>query len=525
MKRWYSVFFAHLFFILCTLSFAETKILSSTDVDQLHFDRSEFGNTELSFWFHLTEFEYFALDHGEDARANDPQALFALALMASGDTREMKTYNKYQKQIDSFIEDIRPSIEAAENTYDKGKKLYEAMIKVFFDLGSGGKLKGYQFEASNISALFKNGTFNCISSTMLYVILGKYFNLSIVGAEIPSHVFAILKIDDSTKVDIETTVSNGYDIKHDQQFFNQQSTLWFKIRGLEKSTYDDYLNKKIHTPLSLICHNMINQHTKPELMSVYDRHRLYETRGYLLPESRSCAISMLNAYITEFTWFLNQNDTVTLTRFYEKIRPSLTILHTVHADDNEVNSVLALARMMEYYIHLINKMTVVDSVVVDSLLEKFTNDSDQTIFKFQMIFAISTQLISLHIQKNDYRYAIALLERIKKLGDFSTYVNPWFTFVYQKAMQTAWRENKWDTVIDYSYQTLKYTTTKDNKKNVLKNLEGAYSNKANAFIREKKYAQALHVLEECADTLGSAKLCNEMSDNIVKFLKENKTQK
>ena len=191
----------------CTGS-AKLKVSTEKEVFQL-IDRKNFGNSDLPFWSELTDFECETLKGIEKAKQGDPDALFALAIFASGNVRDTATYNTYHRKVQQFTKKIRLKIEKENDISTKGQILFDEMCSVFFIRSAvDNELKGYKFDQSRLSEIFKSNKYNCVSSSMLYIILARYFGLRVKGLIMPSHVFAQLETNKS-KI-IESTERGSY---------------------------------------------------------------------------------------------------------------------------------------------------------------------------------------------------------------------------------------------------------------------------------------------------------------------------
>jgi hypothetical protein len=116
--------------ILCGVCcFMQSYTPKSLEYNQivLDYDRSGFGNAPFPFWMHLTPFEIRTLLDAEKAKAGDPDALLALALVASGNVRDSAVFLKHKDRIVRFIAGIRPDIDAQKDVWQKGYKLYLSM--------------------------------------------------------------------------------------------------------------------------------------------------------------------------------------------------------------------------------------------------------------------------------------------------------------------------------------------------------------------------------------------------------------
>lgn len=282
-----------LFFCLWTVTVFAQEPLTQKPFSQkpLLQKQGVFASKEISdsIWSPLTELEINTLSNAHLAKSGDPDALLALAIMASGDTRSYKEFTRIKSKILHFAAQLKPRLSAEKNIWRKGFELHSAMHDEFFLANlPGSDLQGYRASQSQFSQIFRNKTYNCISSSLLFLILARYFDLQVEGVVLPSHSFVQLTTPQGQVIEIETTSKTGYGIRHNQAYYEsseQQNTAqhWFQVRNLIPTTYEDYLNREIVSTYQLIADNMNHQHTAPEQLSQSDRYRLQEVRGWLLP--------------------------------------------------------------------------------------------------------------------------------------------------------------------------------------------------------------------------------------------------
>ena len=73
-----------------------------------------------------------------------------------------------------------------------------------------GTLRRYDFHQVRVDALLDGGSFNCVSSAVLYLILARSVGLSVGAVRTADHVFCTVQVGAKT-VDVETTNPYGYD--------------------------------------------------------------------------------------------------------------------------------------------------------------------------------------------------------------------------------------------------------------------------------------------------------------------------
>lgn len=253
-----------------------------------------------AIWSPLTEIEINTLSNAELAKNGDPDALLALAILASGDTRTRAGFDQIRNKIQQFVERLKPALAQEKNLWLKGFQLHSAMHDEFFAANSAkGELKGYRANQSQFTRIFRNKTYNCISSSLLYLILARYFTLPVEGVVLPSHSFVQLSTPEGKVIEIETTSKTGYGIRHNQAYYKNSAQHWSQIRNLYPATYEDYLKRKIVSAYQLIADNMNHQHTAENLLPQADRFRLQEIRGWLLPEDAQAQLFRLYVFNNE----------------------------------------------------------------------------------------------------------------------------------------------------------------------------------------------------------------------------------
>ena len=185
----------------------------------------------------------------------------------------------------------------------------------------------YRIEQSQLTKIFQTKYFNCISSSMLYILLAKKAGMHTQGVVLPSHAFVQLEFPDGQVVEVETTSLQGYDLIHDSEFYISSARSWYSDRVLEDPTYADYLARQIVSPYQLGLQNMSHQHTNEDRMPYADRMRLAELRAIQLPQDVKAQKHRLYYYQREFEYLNNQQNYATAARINGKIE--LYISHMV----------------------------------------------------------------------------------------------------------------------------------------------------------------------------------------------------
>jgi tetratricopeptide (TPR) repeat protein len=141
----------------------------------------------------------FADAEGGKLRAFSPAEA---ALVASG-VEDAARRDDYLKRLHALAEAAR--LETASATGPKAKA--ERLLRWMHTVSLGG---GYLATQSSLAVLLDEHTFNCVSATTLFTLLGHELGLDVRTLEVPTHVFSILYTDHAP-CDVETTTPLGVD--------------------------------------------------------------------------------------------------------------------------------------------------------------------------------------------------------------------------------------------------------------------------------------------------------------------------
>lgn len=121
--------------------------------------------------------------------------------------------------------------------------------------------KKYKADSDNFSEIVDYGMYNCVSSSILYMLLLSYFELKATAVQTTEHVFVIVHFPDGTTVDVETTNAYGYDPGKKKEVLDELG----KITGFSYVKQKDYksrFNISLKSLLLLPVHNRSAYFTK-----------------------------------------------------------------------------------------------------------------------------------------------------------------------------------------------------------------------------------------------------------------------
>jgi len=150
----------------------------------------------------------------------DEHSLVGAALVASG-VVDPEAISRYQRQLARLAGELEQSGTVSGSPAEKARAVFEFMH---------GRILhgGYQLDTTDLSVVFDQGRFNCVSASVLFNCLAARFGLRACGLEIPGHAMSRLILPDGT-LDVETTCPAWFRLMDDPQ---KQAELIERILGL-----------------------------------------------------------------------------------------------------------------------------------------------------------------------------------------------------------------------------------------------------------------------------------------------------
>lgn len=135
------------------------------------------------------------LDDAADGRF-DEHSLLTAALVASG-VLDSEVIHGYERQFDGWVAEFESASDPHAATRAKAESLFELMHTRILR-------GGYAIACTELSCVFEEGRFNCVSATVLFHCLATRVGLPAVALELPGHAMTRLECDGES-LDIETT--------------------------------------------------------------------------------------------------------------------------------------------------------------------------------------------------------------------------------------------------------------------------------------------------------------------------------
>ncbi len=140
------------------------------------------------------------LADADDGRL-DNFTLAEAGLIASG-VLKAEQRKPFLEQLDTLTSKAKQATAGARK-FALGETLLRWLHRHAFD-------GGYHLPDSEINKVLSTGKFNCVSSSLIYAIVGRRLGLDVRGVEVPDHVLSIV-YDGAAHVDVETTSPHGFD--------------------------------------------------------------------------------------------------------------------------------------------------------------------------------------------------------------------------------------------------------------------------------------------------------------------------
>lgn len=307
-------------------------------------DRPVYGENPFPVWHPLSSYEVAALRGRAKAAKGDWRALLKLALVASGGPRDPEELAELEGEVDAFLDTHRRDLTAIRDHLQRARKLLSLLHSDVFKTTEGRNVGRYRAAQSQLTVVMQDGTYNCISSALLYMVVARAVGLQALGVKIPRHAYVELRLPDGRRADVETTTERGITLSRGRSWFRSQSRRWGRARGIAALTWQQYQRRQVVSPLRFVADNMYNQHTNPKRMPAANNRRLRELRGELLPQNRDAQFYRLHALSFEHKEMRKSGENAAIIKMYRAVEPALAKMTTRHGTNAKVKNMLGWHR-------------------------------------------------------------------------------------------------------------------------------------------------------------------------------------
>jgi tetratricopeptide (TPR) repeat protein len=166
--------------------------------------------------------------------------------------------------IGSYMQEIRSAVEILQSSLpDDLKERGDYVLKFMHD----SFLKSYSTNQTRLDVLLDRGSYNCVSSAVLYMILGVAAGLDVAGVLAPEHAFALVTIG-GERIDVEATTKYGFDPGAKQEFHDD-------FNGMTGFVYVPAENYRQRASLSRV--ELVSLIFSNRLSDLLKRNRIAET--------------------------------------------------------------------------------------------------------------------------------------------------------------------------------------------------------------------------------------------------------
>jgi tetratricopeptide (TPR) repeat protein len=158
-------------------------------------------------------------------------------LWASGGDAEERA--ALMGRLGEAVEELRNGPDLPRSPRERGEFILTWMHERF--------LRSYSLPQTRLDLLLTGGRYNCVSSAVLYLVLGNAVGLEIRGVMTRDHAFAALRAGDEW-IDVETTNPYGFDPGKRREFHDQ----FGKLTGFAYVPARNYRDRADISPLELI---------------------------------------------------------------------------------------------------------------------------------------------------------------------------------------------------------------------------------------------------------------------------------
>ena len=244
------------------------------------------------------------------------------ALLASGLTEDQ--LDEPKQKIDQLIDQLTSELElrqVSENVVSRSDHILQLLHTLIFER--------YDPAQNRIDGILNQGTFNCVSSAVFYAVACRKFDIRVTGVVMADHSLAQLKLSETAKFDIETTVSSGFDPSSKTGILDQ----FGQLTGFAYVGSKNYRQRKEvgdRQMLALIFSNRYDQLTKEGKLkeATAALYRAYLLTGDL-PFTANTWENAINNYVVALEKEKKSPDTLYVLARFAKVFPKIKKISTL----------------------------------------------------------------------------------------------------------------------------------------------------------------------------------------------------
>ena len=193
-------------------------------------------------------------DLGESLSCDE---LFRLSLLLSECPLDSNSAQSALKKFEKIKNEISSKKFMALDEETRGKEILKLLYR--------DTLQKYSYTQTKTNVAFELGTYNCVSSAVIYMAAAKFAGLNVKGQKTPDHAFCTLYIYDkesgnTRKIDVETTNPYGFNPGSKESLENEGQIKKYYV--VPKKNYANRLEVSDKIFVALIAGNLCSYYIK-----------------------------------------------------------------------------------------------------------------------------------------------------------------------------------------------------------------------------------------------------------------------
>ncbi len=469
--------------------------------------KQNLGQSLSGVWSSLTSAEVTTLGRMDAAQSGESQALLRLYILASGRNREEKDIERYQSQVAHFCDSMVPVLNGLKTETAKAEALFKGMYRHFIKSGRGGPTFGYDFGHSDLTRLLDERIYNCISITMLYIVICRHFQIKAQPVLIPGHAFVQLQLSSNNVIEVEAVTRDGFNIKHDQAFYSAQGSLFGSIYG-RNITFADYKKRRILQPWEIAVENMSNQHTMPSVLGMQGYFRLRELQSVIQPTKLEYRRERLSLYLQAAQKSKEDSNFSETLRLCQVTHGFLDSVHATMEQDSGIRRWYAHLRLLqaEASLHQSEEDTSFFTNI-DAALEALSKgNADSSLFHSNSYALLMTRWVG-QVSKQRFQVVEREMNRYAHLCRKESYCGENRAWLFSSWAMDYWDKKEWEPSIQKFGLAYLYAT--ESRPTIAKNMGVGYCNWSNDLAVKQDFKGCARILNTCLQKSPNPKPCRE----------------
>ena len=431
----------------------------------------------------------------------------------SGRSKFASYMDKYRKILADFKTFLSESNKETASGAEKGELLLQFLHENI--------LVRYEEYETDLGVLIDKGTFNCVSSGIIYYALAEDSGLEVKGVLTRDHVFCAVSdrserseghgssygTKETIFIDVETTTAYGFNPGEKKEFADSFGKTGFVYTSPGNYREREFIGKKEF--LALILQNRISELQKKNNFS--ESVPLSADRFFILNTRKS-----FNDMISEFKNFcavLNNR---------KQFTDALYFLECVYLQYGSSQPLSETASTL-FQNSIIDYLSTGDTDAAFDFYRKYRKfPLIPERMKHTQFFDINEKELYLTIQKSSFSESLAVLDSKNSNNEISEEVfSEYLVYIYSAEIEKTANMTGWESALAVAEEALERTDDKrilQLKKAVVYNIGVIYHNRFAEFFNNQEYSNAIKTVEEGLRIVpDDKKLLNDRS-RLKKFL-------